>query len=79
MRKIIVTSAIIALLGGCASSGGFLGMRGNGDGGNTGIRNTYGADPTDRYYTGAVETPNDKYWPPVVQGQSFPPQEMWSD
>jgi hypothetical protein len=77
MRKIIVTSAIFALLAGC--SGGFLGMRGNGDGGNTGIRNTHGAGSTDRYYTGAVQTYGEKYWPPVVQGQAFPPQEMWSD
>jgi hypothetical protein len=28
---------------------------------------------------GAVLNYDDRHWPPVVQGQAFPPQHMWTD
>ena len=28
---------------------------------------------------GVVLNFDEKYWPPVVQGQAFPPQHMWTD
>ena len=31
------------------------------------------------YPGGAVLNYDEKYWPPVIQGQAFPPQHMWAD
>ena len=87
MRKITFAAAIFTLLAGCASDGSFMGMGGRstaGDGGNVGTRDTstrpWYAGVTDRFRgTGAAQEYDDKFWPPVVQGQAFPPQHMWAD
>lgn len=33
----------------------------------------------DPHTGGVVLNYDEKYWPPVIQGQAFPPQHMWAD
>jgi hypothetical protein len=64
-----------------------MGMGGRssaGDGSSVGTRDTssrpWYSGITDRFRgAGAMEQYDDKFWPPVVEGQSFPPQHMWAD
>jgi hypothetical protein len=68
MHKLILAAAIFAVLSGCASHG-YMASDGR----------TY-MNPY-RSYTGSPydwSAPyyDDRYWPPVVSGQAFPPQIM---
>ena len=73
MQKLTFAAAIFALLAGCAGNGGFLGMRGSGTGGDG------GEGTRAPRYTGATFQYDQRFWPPVVEGQAFPPQHMWAD
>jgi hypothetical protein len=89
MRKIIFTAVIFSILAGCASDGSFMGIggrSGDGDGSNVGTRDPstrpWYAGIRDRFggtRTGAVQQYDDEFWPPVVEGQAFPPQDMSGD
>jgi hypothetical protein len=86
MRKIIFAAVIFSILGGCASDGSFMGIGGRssgGDGSNVGTREPstrpWYAGVRDRFTatgTGAMQQYDDRIWPPVVEGQAFPPQHM---
>ena len=72
MHKLILAAAISAVLAGCAGGGSHMAR----DGG------TY-SDPY-RSHTGSPSDWSapyygDRYWPPVVPGQAFPPQIMDGD
>lgn len=94
MRKIFPAAVILALLTGCSTISGFTDRFRAGDGSDRGVRSdARGAYTTPgsntRSYpqagsidpaTGGTVLPYDeKHWPPVIQGQAFPPQHMWAD
>ena len=68
MHKLILAAAICAVLAGCASHGS---MARDGRTHSDPYRSTTGSlnDSSQPYY-------DDRYWPPVVPGQAFPPQIM---
>ena len=98
MRKLMMATAIVAVLAGCSREGGFMGFGGStaeGDGGSYGVTRTtpergapgapgYAGETTGEVYRGAgytyrLEPHNDRFWPPVIQGQAIPAQEMWAE
>lgn len=75
MRKITFAAVTVALVAGCSSNGGFLGFGGRSepaaDGGGYTMPRSARTAPQYQY--------DHRYWPPVVEGQAFPPQDMSSD